>query len=129
MRGFVGKPMALAAAALAIAALLGGSLGIVAAGARPPLQAGFNLTGGPLGADVQPDAYVGCLPANSWSAVYIFDGTSQTWKHFFAGVPGYVNQSGNGGIAIIPRFAGVVLIMNQPVPAPKLRDTAAEACG
>lgn len=118
---------------LGIAAILGSSLGIVAAGTRQPLTAGFNLVGGPLNADVQPVDYVGCLPAGSWTALYVWDAQNQQWKHFFnltaGSLPAYINGSNVGGIGTIPRLSGVVLIMSQAVSNPRLRDTASEACG
>jgi hypothetical protein len=123
------RALSIVAAGLGLAALLGGSLGVATAGVRStPLAVGFNLVGGPLGGDVPPAAFVECLPAGSWSAVYIWDGTTQTWKHFFTGVPAYVNNPAGGGISIIPRFSGVVLIMKAAVSNPRLRDTASEPC-
>jgi hypothetical protein len=128
MRPFKHKMFAVAAATLASAAVLGGSLGLVAAGTKPPLAAGFNLAGGPLGGDVPPADFVACLPAGSWSAVYVWDGPTQEWQHYFTGVPAYVNAPTNNGIATIKRFSGVVLIMNNAVASPRLKDTASEAC-
>jgi hypothetical protein len=126
------KSLAVAAATLGVAALLGGSLGVVMASTRSQsLSAGFNLAGGPLNGDVAPDQFVGCLPASSWRAVYIWDSATQTWEHFFntsAGVPAYVNSAGTGGITAVPRFSGVVLIMNQAVGSPQLKDSNAESC-
>ena len=122
------RSFALVAGSLGLAALLGGSLGFAAAGNKPALGAGYNLTGGPLNGDVQPDAFLGCLPASSWTALYIWDAQAQTWKHYLANVPAYVNASNVGGISIVPRFSGVVLIMTTAVASPKLRDSASEAC-
>jgi hypothetical protein len=126
------RTIAVITAAVGLAAILGGSLGLVAAGTRSPLSAGFNITGGPLGADVQPAEFVACLPASSWNAIYIWDAQAQTWKHHFntngTGVPQYVNQTAVGGILVIPRLSGVILLMNQSVAAPRLKDTNAEAC-
>lgn len=123
--------LAVAMATLGLAAVLGGSLGMVAAGTRSNLQAGFNLAGGPLQADTAPDQFVGCLPANSWTAIYIWDAVNQNWKHYFNtgdGVPAYVNQAGVGGITTIPRFAGVVIIMKSAVSSPRLKDSNSESC-
>ncbi|MBI2767099.1 MAG: hypothetical protein HYX53_14470 [Chloroflexi bacterium] len=122
------KSFAIVAGTLAAAALLGASLGVVAAGSKPPLASGFNLVGGPLGGDVPPADFVGCLPAGSWTSIYIWDGPTQQWQHFFAGVPAYVNAPANNGVATIKRFAGVVLIMNQAVGSPRLKDQASETC-
>lgn len=122
------KPFALAAGMLGVAAILGGSLGVAAAGTKPPLFVGMNLMGGPTGSAIQPDAYLGCLPANSWAALYSFDSKSQTWKHYYPGVPGYVNASGNGGISLIDRYQPLILMMSQKVDTPKLRDTPSEPC-
>lgn len=128
MRVFKHKTVAVAAATLGAAAILGSSLGVVAAGTKPSLGSGFNLAGGPLGGDVAPADFVACLPAGSWSAVYIWDGPTQQWQHHFANVPAYVNTSGNNGITVIKRYSGVVLIMNQAVSSPRLKDTTSEAC-
>jgi hypothetical protein len=132
------KSLALVVASMGLAAVLGGSLGLAAAGVKQPLSAGFNLVGGPLGSGasdpgVAPDQFVACLPAGSWNAVYIWDGSGQQWLHFFntsgTGIPAYVNGVNSGGINLIPRFAGVVMIMNQAVSNPRLKDTNNESCG
>ncbi len=124
------RSFALVVATLGVAAVLGGSLGIVAAGTKQPLKAGFNLAGGPLNGDVPPDAFVGCLPAGSWNALYIWNGGNQSWQHFFnpSSVPGYVNGVNAGGIDKVPRYAGVVIIMQSDVASPQLRDTPNETC-
>ena len=128
------KYFAVVLATLGVAAILGGSLGVVMAGVRSqPLGAGFNLAGGPLNGDTTPDQYVACLPAGSWSAVYIWDSQAQTWQHYFnpagaAAVPAYVNAPAVGGIAVVPKFSGVVLIMTQAVASPHLKDSNGEAC-
>jgi len=129
MRVLKHKTLAVAAATLGVAALFGASLGIVAAGSKPPLAAGFNLAGGPLGGDVPPAEFVACLPASSWAALYVWDGERQEWRHFFPGVPAYVNAGSNSGIDVIKRFSGVVIIMNQAVSTPRLKDNASESCG
>jgi hypothetical protein len=129
------KTFAVIVGAVGVAAILGGSLGIATASVRhQPLTVGFNLVGGPLSADVAPGDFVGCLPATSWSAVYLWDGAHQQWQHFFntqgtTAVPAYVNATASGGIAIIPRLSGVALIMNSAVSSPQLRDAPNEACG
>ena len=122
------KSIALLAASLSVAAVLGSSLGVVAAGTKPQLYTGYNIVGGPFGGDVQPSAYLACLPANSWSAFYQFDGETQTWKHYYANVPAYVNAAESGGITMLKRFQGGPLIMNTTVTNPQLKDTASEAC-
>lgn len=123
------KSLALVAASLSAAAFLGASLGIAAAGVRnDPLVAGFNLVGGPLRGDVAPDAFLGCLPANSWTGLYIFDSPTQSWRHYLADVPAYVNAGENNGVTIVPRATGVALIMKQGVTSPHFRDTANESC-
>jgi hypothetical protein len=125
------KYLSIILASAALVAALGSSLGMVAAGTRPALGVGFNLVGGPLSADTSPGQFVGCLPANSWQAIYIWDAQTQTWKHHFntASIPAYVNETTLGGISTIPRLAGVVLMMAVAVPNPRLRDSPTEACG
>jgi hypothetical protein len=122
--------LAVILASFALVAALGSSLGLVAAGTRQPLVAGFNLVGGPLSADVAPNQFVACLPQGSWVAIYIWDAQNQVWRHHFntASVPAYVNETNLGGIAIIPRLSGVVLMMSQAVSNPRLKDSPAEAC-
>lgn len=125
------RTLALLLAAVALVAAMGSSLGLVAAGIRQQdLVVGFNLVGGPLNADVAPGQFVQCLPAGSWEAIYIWDQTTQTWKHYFnpADVPDYVNETSVGAISTIPRLAGVVLMMDAPVTDPHLKDSPAEAC-
>jgi hypothetical protein len=128
------KSFAVVAASLGLAAVMGGSLGVVAAGVRnTTLNTGFNLVGGPLGGPVAPDQFVACIPASSWSGMYIWDGATQTWQHYFntadGTVPGYVNTSGAGGIVNIPQLSGVVIIMKTQVSNPRLKDSNNESCG
>lgn len=118
------------AAGLGIAAIFGGTLGVAFAGTAN-LTTGFNLVGGPTAADVQAKDWVSCLPATSWSSVYIWDAPTQAWMHYFnttAGVPAYVNQQASGGIGSIPRYSGVVVIMNTAVASAKLPDSPSQAC-
>ncbi|MGE5597211.1 MAG: hypothetical protein ACM3S1_14400 [Hyphomicrobiales bacterium] len=132
MRWIRSKTFAVLVASLGVAAALGGSLGIVAAGVRSqPLVEGFNLAGGPLVKDTPPDAYLSCLPSGSWNSLYIWDGANQRWLHFFnpSNVPEYVNDPAVGGIQTIKRFTGVVLLMDQEVQAPNLVDAPEQACG
>ena len=64
-----------------------------------------------------------CATCSFW------DGERQEWRHFFPGVPAYVNAGSNSGIDVIKRFSGVVIIMNQAVSTPRLKDNASESCG
>jgi hypothetical protein len=126
------KSFAVVAATLGLAAVMGGSLGVVTAGVRnTTLNTGFNLVGGPLGGQVAPDQFIACIPASSWSSMYIWDGATQTWQHYFNtadGVPAYVNSSSAGGIVNIPQLAGVVIMMKSQVANPRLKDSNNEAC-
>jgi hypothetical protein len=126
------KSFAVIAAALSLAAIMGGSLGVAVAGVRSqPLAVGFNLVGGPLRAQVAPEEFIKCLPAGSWSSIYVWDGATQSWQHYFNtgdGVPAYVNTSSAGGIVNIPQFAGVVLMMKAAVSSPRLKDLNNENC-
>ena len=126
------------ASTLALAAILGGSLGIavakhsstvtgVCAGGAPGCNVNFV---GALG-DVSPAQFTKCLVAGTWEAIYIWDGPNQEWRHYFnASVPAYVNQAAAGGITNIPRFAGVVLIMKlgQPAQSVTLLDANSDSC-
>jgi hypothetical protein len=130
MTSFKRTTIGMVAAGLMVSAVLGSTLGIALARTRTgeTLNTGFNLIGGPLGQNVTPDNFIGCLPANSWKAVYIWDGSTQQWKHYLSGVPTFVNSVGAGGIASIPNGAGVILLMNASVQNPKLKDSNGEAC-
>lgn len=131
MNGFKTKRLALVVTAFAIAAVLGGSLGVATARYKPSLETGFNLVGGPFGGDVTPEKWVSCIPASSWRAIYIWDGTNQTWSHYFntaKGVPAYVNDPKVGGIQTIKRYSGMVMIMDSAISNPYLPDSASDAC-
>jgi hypothetical protein len=127
------RTFALMAGTLGLAAVLGGSLGLAAAGTRPSLVAGVNPTvGGPLSEQLSPATWVKCLPASSWASLYVWDAPNQRWLHYFntaaSGVPAYVNNSSVNGISSIPRFAGVAVIMNSAVSNPFFPDKATDAC-
>ena len=127
------KSTLIVASTLAFAAILGGSLGLATAGTRnDPLRTGQNVIGGPLKGDVLPAKFVSCL-GSSWSAVYIWDSHSaaeggQRWQHYLRGVPDYVNGQSVGGIATVPRFAGVYIFMTADVASPFLPDQNSESC-
>lgn len=128
------------AGTLGFAAVLGGSLGIAVAkhsstvtgtcaGGAPGCN--INFVGAIGSADVSPANFTKCLPAGSWEAIYIWDGPSQEWQHYFnPAVPAYVNSPAAGGISAIPRFSGVVLIMKlgQPSQQVTLLDANSETC-
>lgn len=124
------KTFGVLAACLTVAALLGGSLGVATAGTRQNLVVGFNLVGGPLQSDVAPDVFVSCLPSTSWNSIYIWDGATQQWQHYFNSsvAPSYVNSVSVGGIQTIRKFSGVVLLMSQAVSSPRLKDSPSEGC-
>lgn len=119
-------------AALGIAAILGGSLGVATAGTKQSLSAGLNpAVGGPLSASVSPDKWVSCLPSSSWRALYLWDGSEQAWSHFFnttKGIPDYVNDADVGGISSIPRLAGLAMFMDAAVNNPFMPDSATQSC-
>jgi hypothetical protein len=119
-------------AAFGIAALLGGTLGVATAGTKPSLFAGTNpAVGGPLAAAVTPDKWVSCLPSSSWRAVYRWDGTAQSWSHYFntaKGIPDYVNDTDVGGIDLIPRLSGLAMQMDELVNNPFMPDSPTQSC-
>ncbi len=135
---FISRPvLALTTAMLGIAALLGGSLGIVMAAHTQSLvgpsggaSSAFNLVGGPLGADTPPQDFIACIPANSWVALYIWDAQNQKWQHFFNpnAAPDYINSPDAGGIQTIKRLAGVVILTTQPVPNARFKDRPSDTC-
>ena len=129
------------ASSLALAAVMGGSLGIALAKhtstvtgvcANGSNGCNVNFVGAIGSGDVTPGQFTKCLSAGTWEAIYIWDGPNQQWQHFFnPSVPTYVNQPSAGGITSIPRFAGVVLIMKlgQPAQSVTLLDGNSETCG
>ncbi len=121
------KSTLVVASSLAFAAILGGSLGLAAARQRDPLSQGFNLVGGPLNGDVAPATFASCL-GTSWNSIYTWDANAQQWHHYIRSAPAYVNSPSVGGIQVIPRLSGVVLIMDQPVSAPNLLDSNSDTC-
>lgn len=128
------------AVSLGFAAIVGGSLGVAVAkhsstvtGQCSGGTAGCNINFvGAIGSgDVSPASFTKCLPAGSWEAIYIWNGPTQEWEHYFnPSVPAYVNAPGAGGITTIPRFSGVVLIMKlgQPSQNVTLLDSNSESC-
>ncbi len=125
------KLAAIVALSLLLAAVLGATAGIAAAGSRSTLYPGLNLVGGPLFDNLPPQEYLACLPANSWRAIYLWDAATQTWRHYFntnLGIPAYVNRNDLGGIQIIPQAAGLWIIMVQQVDSPRVKDRASETC-
>lgn len=128
---FLSRPiLALTGAMIGIAALLGGSLGIVAAAHSQNLAQGFNLVGGPLGADTPPETYISCVPDDAWTALYIWDAQNQKWQHFFNtnDAPDYINDPAAGGIETIKRLAGVVVLTDQAVPNAQFLDRPSDEC-
>jgi hypothetical protein len=128
---FLSRPiLALTGAMIGIAALLGGSLGIVAAAHSQNLVQGFNLVGGPLGADTAPQDYIACVPSGAWTALYIWDSQNQKWQHYFNtdSAPDYINDPDAGGIETIKRLAGVVVLTTQAVPNAQFKDRPSDEC-
>lgn len=134
---FITRPIfALTATMIGLAALLGGSLGIVAAhqGSLEGPSAGrttaFNLVGGPFFEDMAPTTFMSCIPTTAWVSIYIWDAGNQEWKHFFnpATVPAYVNAPSAGGIDTIKKLAGLVVLSTQAVPNAKFKDRASDTC-
>ena len=113
-----------------IVSLLGGTLGAVA-GSRN-LSSGFNPIGGPLGSSMQPAAFGACLPAGSWQVLCLWDGPTQTWRHFVntstINASDYINDEDVGGITSIPRFSAVILMTNTAVSNAFFPDSAGQAC-
>jgi hypothetical protein len=117
---------------LLVVAMLGASLGVATANQRLiTLVPGFNLIGGPLVGNVDPDDFAGCLPDDSWSALYIWDPVAQSWEHYFnveqPSIPDYINNENVGGIQQIPRLAGVVVIMTKQVTNPFVPESSSQA--
>lgn len=132
MKSMRTKVIAVVLLGVAVAAALGSGLGLATARVLSnPLVPGMNLVGGPLNSDVPPADYIACLPSNSWRGVYIFDAQTQSWRHYFntaKGIPAYVNRTDLGGISVVPRLAGVFILMDQQVDSPRLKDSPSESC-
>ncbi len=136
------KALAVVAAGATVATLLGASLGIAVA--KHTSQVGGVCSGGSPGCNihyvgairnnsVSPDSFTKCLPSGDWDAIYIWDGPTQSWEHYFntaRGVPAYTNQTSAGGIDTIPGFSGVVLIMRLGAASQSvtLLDSNSETC-
>ncbi|MDZ7728999.1 MAG: hypothetical protein U5Q44_12815 [Dehalococcoidia bacterium] len=130
MRLLRSRALAITVAMFGVAGLLGGTLGVATAGQRS-LESGFNLIGGPIAGDVEPDHFMSCLDSGDWHAVYIWQASNQSWKHYFnpaGGSPDYVNDVAVGGIDEVPRGSGVVVIMENGVEAAYFPDSATQDC-
>ena len=124
------KMVALTVAMFGVAAVLGGTLGMATAGTKD-LGAGYNQIGGPVSSSVDADHYVACLAPASWKAMYIWQSSTQEWKHYFnttKGVPAYVNNTAAGGMNNVPFGAGVIIIMEQAVTGAYFPDSNAQDC-
>ena len=143
MSWFHRRVIAVAAMSLGLAAILGATLGIAVAkhsstvgGVCSNGSQGCNIhyVGVTKSAPVSPSKFTECLPSGSWTAIYTWDGPNQQWLHYFnttgTGVPAYVNNTNAGGIASIPGFSGVVLIMKlgTPIQSVTLLDASNETC-
>ena len=135
------KVFAVALSGLVVAGIFGATLGLVVA--KHTSQVGGVCSNGQPGcnihyvgvvnpAGVGPGKFTECLPDNDWESIYIWDGASQSWQHFFntSKFPAYLNNTNAGGIQTIPGFAGVVLIMRSGAPnqSVTLLDGNGESC-
>jgi len=132
MTGMKRRILLVALSGVAVAATLGGTLGVVAAKSRSfSLAQGVNYVGPIGGQDVQPQEFVACLPANSWNAMYYYDPFTESWTHWFNtanGYPAYLNQTGQ--ITTIRSGYGVALFMQTAVAQGQVffRDRVGESC-
>lgn len=135
------KALAVVAAGAGVAIILGATLGVavakhtntvggVCAGGAPGCN--IHYVGAIKSGSVSPDSFTKCLPAADWEAIYIWDGPNQEWQHYFntTKTPAYVNSPSAGGIASIPGFSGVVLIMKLGSPSQTitLLDLNSDSC-
>jgi hypothetical protein len=141
MSWFHRKAIAVIVAGAGFTAIMGASLGVAVAkhtsnvgGVCPNGSPGCNIqyVGVTRAGGVTPDNFTKCLPANDWEAIYIWDGPTQEWQHFFnvTKTPAYVNAPSAGGITAIPGFSGVVLIMRLGAPSQQVTvlDQNSETC-
>jgi hypothetical protein len=112
------KFIGLVAAVFGTAALLGSSVGVMAAREPQQLSAGSNFIGGPIQA-MPPQKFTSCLAAGDWNSLYVWDAPTQQWKHYInpTKVPAYVNDPQVGGIATIPALSGLAILMDNAVPS------------
>lgn len=114
--------------AVAFAGLLGGTLGIAAA--QNSLPAGPAYIGGPR-ESMSPENFTSCLPTQSWNSIYVWDASTQQWKHWInpaKGVPEWVNAPDVGGIEMIPRFSGLAILVDTAIPNATFPQINAQAC-
>lgn len=95
---------------------------------RGPLIAGINLVEGPRTGAVAADVFVQCLPAGSWAALYRWDPVAQTWQHYIAGAPFYVNRGEVQGIDAVGIGDLVALLMTRAVTTPRFVESRFESC-
>lgn len=117
------KAFAVIAATFGLAAVLGGSLGMVAAQTREPtkISEGMNLIGGPR-RSIATEEFMACVDDSGWIGIYRWDNRSvedggQRWLHFLNGVPAYVNDPRVNGMQEIPAGAGLVLLASKDFQA------------
>lgn len=95
------------------------------------LSEGFNLIGGPITSSLPPTEFLKCLPKSSWSALYIWNSSSQEWEHYFNtefGVPAYVNDPAVRGVAMVPRGSGVMIFSRVDQPDAFFPETVGVEC-
>jgi hypothetical protein len=121
--------LAITGSAFGVAALLGASLGLAAAGDKGTLTTGPQYIGGPF-ADMAPEKFTSCLPEDNWSSIYIWDAQEQQWQHWVnpAKHEEYINDPSVGGIETIPRFAGVAILIDSTITNAFFPDTNAQNC-
>jgi hypothetical protein len=135
------KVFAVALSSLVVAGIFGATLGLAVAkhtsqvgGVCSNGQPGCNIhyVGAIRAGGVGPNKFTECLPDNDWESIYIWDGATQSWLHFFntTKYPTFLNNVNAGGISTIPGFSGVVLIMRSGAPnqTVTLLDQNSEAC-
>jgi|GEM_PF-2707698 len=110
------KALAVVIATFGLAAVLGGSLGMVAAQTRQPteLTEGMNLISSPR-RSISVEDFMACVDKDGWIGLYRWDSRSeqeggQRWLHYLNGVPAYVNDPRVNGMHEIPPYEGLVLI-------------------
>jgi len=126
------------AAALAIVALAGTSLGVLTAKAiNRDLPDGFDQFGSGVqsGQTLTAEQWVACLDADdidSLKSVYVWDNNLKVWYHYFnpehpdhSGLPDYVNII--GGITEIRRSTAVTVLATDPIPDARFAETVTEA--
>ncbi|MCK9518542.1 MAG: hypothetical protein M0R74_05880 [Dehalococcoidia bacterium] len=112
------KAFAVVVATFGLAAVLGGSLGLVAAAPREQvIYKNMNLVGYTGRQPIAPSEFLACVEKTGWIGLYRWENDPETndgrWLHYLNNVPAYVNSPSVNGMDEIPAFGGTILIASK----------------